>query len=177
VKTARLPAKSRDNDGCRLDESGQFRGQRGFEAEFLVRDRMRKTKDPGMEAEAFDRVGLGAVFGVADDRAAGIGEVEPDLMAAASLESQFHEGAAFVPIQDAVMGGRVPGGRAAGDAEDLDGARLVYFFPIFTLAHRALAAAASFARCAAEILRFFLFGAAAVAAAGCPALTFAQRAR
>ena len=39
-------------------------------------DRMRETERPGVKAEAFGRVGFCAVLGIANDRAAGIREVD-----------------------------------------------------------------------------------------------------
>ena len=46
-------------------------------------DRMRETERPCVKAEAFGGVGFCAVFCIADDGAASIGEVNADLVAAA----------------------------------------------------------------------------------------------
>ena len=90
-----------------------------------MRDRVRKPKAPRVEAEAFRGVCFCIVFRIADDRAPGIGEVDPDLVATPGLKAQFHEGASPVSFQHAIMGDGVPGGVTGGDTEDLEWIRLV----------------------------------------------------
>lgn len=57
-----------------------------------------------MKGEPTDGVGFGLIFGVANDGAADLGKLEPDLMTAASFQSEFDEGAAHAMTQDSVMG-------------------------------------------------------------------------
>jgi hypothetical protein len=86
---------------------------------------MRNPKAPGVQAEALGGVGFGAVFRITDDRTAGIGEVNADLMAAASLKGQLNKGAALVSLQDTIMSDGVPSGLGAGNAEDFKGTGFV----------------------------------------------------
>ena len=64
---------------------------------------MINTKVGGVKGEPADGVGFGFVFGIANDGAADLGKLEPNLMTAASFQSEFDEGAAHAMTQDSVM--------------------------------------------------------------------------
>ena len=62
-----------------------------------------------MQAEAFHGVGFGPVFFVADDRAAGVGQLHAELVAAAGFQSQLDQRPPLPPRQHPVVRDGVPG--------------------------------------------------------------------
>lgn len=98
-----------------VPEMDQIGGERRFDYDLFGGGGGPEGDAVGVEEEAAaeSRLGLGAVEGVADDRVADAGEVNADLVGAASADADFEEGELRVAAEDAV---RAPSGAAFGEA-------------------------------------------------------------
>ena len=86
---------------------------------------MGEAQKAGVEAEAFCGIGFCSIFFIADNRTTDGRELNAELMAATSFESEFDERAVAVFLEKPVVGDGVAGERGGGADKDLKGIGLV----------------------------------------------------
>lgn len=70
---------------------------------------MSETEKAGVESKTCRRIGLGAVFFIADNGATDGGELDADLMAAAGLKGEFNQRESLPLGEHPIMGHSVAG--------------------------------------------------------------------
>ena len=76
----------------------------GVKFHYLASYGVDERDDLSMEAEAAERIGLGAIAFVASDRVADRGKLHADLVFTTSFESDFHKGVTAVVFDYAIVG-------------------------------------------------------------------------
>ena len=70
---------------------------------------MAETEKTGVESEAAGGIGLGPIFFIAHDRATGVGQLDPDLVAAPGFQGEFDQGSLGAGFEDPIKGDGMAG--------------------------------------------------------------------